>query len=185
MEMIRDGKGRGYLAEVNSDNQLEVNAVTEATPGFVSRETQRAFVVASAAITPDGTPNDVFLITNPSSSRVVVLAELDVSCTEGALITIKFDEIYSAGGTGITPVNVNRQSAKPSVMSDSDCYYGNDMTLTGTALTYGIFSLLADTVFRELFYNTVILGYNDSLSVNVNAASGSLYLALKYFELDV
>ena len=184
-DMIRDGKGRGYLAEVNADNLLETNAVIETTYAFASRAKGRAFVAASAAITTDGTDNNVFFLKNPSDSKYVVIAQIDVSCTTTSTVTINLAETYSAGGTGITPVNLNRASGNSSVVTNTNAYYGDDMTLGGTASIYSYFVTPANTPFREEILDAILLGNNDTISVSINAAAGTAYVSIKYHEVDV
>lgn len=184
-DTIKDGKGRGYLAEVTKENLLETNAVTETTYAWISRTKQRAFVLTSGAITTDGTANDVFIMTNPSSDYEIHIVQIDISCTTTATTNINVNQTYSSGGTGLTATNLNRKSGIPSTVTATDVYYGDDMTLTGTGLVYATFVHPANEPFREEIGNSIILGAQDSLSVNINAASGTAYVSVKYYEVEV
>ena len=182
---IEDGTGKGYKAKVDSRNLLECNAIEEPTYGYMSRVAKRAFVVTSAAITTDGTANNVFILKNPSDTRNVVVVQLDISCTTTQTIVVNLDQTYTSGGTGVTPTNLNRASAILSAVTNTDCYYGDDMTLGGTAIIYSQFVNLATVPFREEFYNALILGEGDALSVSLNAATGTAYVSVKYYEVAI
>lgn len=182
---IRDGKGRGYLVEINSDQMMEVNAKTETTYAWVSRIENKAFVASSLEITGSGSTKDVFSLENPSAQFNVVIVQFDFTCDEDALLTIEMDKEYSSGGSGINTVNLHRGTGIPSIVTSDYCFYGNDLTLTGTGEAYSTFYTAAKVLFREEFQDALILGYTDTISVSLNAsATASAYLSFKYYEVE-
>ena len=180
--MIRDGRGTGYLAGVNKYGQLDVVSA-EPKLAWISRTQQKAFVV-NAEITGDETPNNIFILQNPSSTSNVIVSELSMSSMSSLTLIINLNETYSSGGTGISPVNLNCGSRRTSIVTNTNCYYGNDMTFTGDATVYSRFSLTG-APFRESFSDALILTTLSSLSVNINAGIlSSVFVSLRYYEVD-
>ena len=183
-DSIRDGSGHGFLAKVNSDLQLETNAKVEDTLAWVAREKALAFSASSLAITTDGTPNTVFILRNPSASKNLVISEIAVSCTTDVTITIATAESYGSGGTGMLPMNMNTGSAIVSTVTNTDCYWGDDITTTGTGIIFMNHVNLAMVPFREPTKGALLLGTNKSVSISLDAAAGIAFVSCKYYEVD-
>jgi hypothetical protein len=89
---------------------------------------------------------------------------------------------YTSGGTGVVTANLNRKSTKLSAVTTENCFYGDDLTLTTPDDVYINFVTLANTPFREEIANAMILGQNDSVSLNISADAGLAFVSIKYFE---
>jgi hypothetical protein len=70
-QMIQDGTGHGFLAEVDSGNHLKVKSTVISNVREVSDQSQQAFIVASdfVALTTTGSFNGILYIKNTSTDK--------------------------------------------------------------------------------------------------------------------
>jgi len=137
-ETIRDGKGRGYLAEVDADNKLNVRSIAEAVQHYISNEKQNAYQLIGTTTLSSGTVVSVH-IKNTSSSRNLVVTYVRHQILDNSggtafpntsnYFRIALGRTYSSGGTAITPVNVFQGSATAAEVTA----YESNPTLAGTA----------------------------------------------------
>ena len=109
MSLIEDGKGRGYKAEVNDEQELVVRAVTE-------EEIEHASAILGSAFSWDSTEKDIdtgdtMLFVKNTGDVPLVLDRAtfngsNVICTWTVLIGSA--TTTPAGGTAVTGVNLNQ-----------------------------------------------------------------------------
>jgi len=123
--MIKDGTGKGYLAKVNADNQLDVFAVTEPEDKFLNRSGNVWTI--SFDVTPTGA-NDIFFYLKNTGSDDLLIDHIDLSSTVSTRINIlkvSGTPTYSGGEVEATPVNRNLGSSKA---LSCICKYDVDIT---------------------------------------------------------
>ena len=122
--MIEDGKGTGKNAEVDSENHLVVNAVSQSVEHWVNHVKGTAWNILFAA-TPTGAGDCFFYLKNTGDEDIVV---------EGMWLKVAADEYFDVnindtgtpiGGTAITPVNLNSGSGTSPTIT---LQQGNDIT---------------------------------------------------------
>lgn len=104
--IIRDGRGRGHLMGVNSDQQAESASTTETLYAYINRVKQQAYM-CYLDITPAGAGNTFGYFKNTSAKNLIVV-EMRIWTSAAEAIDIYFNRVGTpTGGTTITPVNTN------------------------------------------------------------------------------
>lgn len=137
-DMIRDGSGSGYLAEVNKKNRLLTTAETESIQHTVSLYDEQAYQVIGSADLGDTTVVAVH-IKNTSTNKDLVVTYIrhqiigasggDSFPSVDNYFTLALERTYSSGGSTVTPVNMSSGSGNT---ADVIAYDSNPV-LTGTA----------------------------------------------------
>lgn len=164
---IQDGKGRGFTAEVNAENELVVRAIAEPEIVHASGVLGRAYSWDSGRIDIDA--NDTMLFLKNTGSVPLVLdrciigghdaiATWDIGL--GAAITTP------AGGTLVSAVNLN-----PSFSSDApDSIARSDETAVADApVVLRIYTAISESKVVDL--SGIILAQNTYIQVNQEVES--------------
>jgi len=161
---IKDGKGRGFEAEVNKEQQLVVAAVTETSLEHESEENSQAFSWSSDSVNP-AIDDTVLLLKNTSDTNLhIEYAIISGSTTSEYTIHLPTTEVTPTGGTTVTGTNLNT-GGKTEV---ADAIATSLETNNSQGNVIGSPFILADTTY--LFpLPGVILGKNKSIGVDVVA----------------
>lgn len=121
-QAIKDGKGRGFEAEVNEEQELVTRAIQESELEHASIG-GKAFSWDSAAQNIDS--GDTMLFVKNTGSTTLILDRMDVIGSNVACtwtIHIGSDTTTPAGGSEITAVNLNRifSSDAPDAIARAD-----------------------------------------------------------------
>jgi len=108
---ICDGGGKGFEAKVNSELQLETNAVSNSNQHHVSQGHSKAFQ-ASATVEIAASKVSLLLITNNDAEDLVVtyirvMSIGAAAASAGAFFTLEGGGAYTSGGDTNMPVNMN------------------------------------------------------------------------------
>jgi hypothetical protein len=147
-DMIRDGKGTGYLVGVNAENRMMVESVTQTLEHHTNQNEQLAFNLVFQQ-TPTGA-NDCFCYIKNSNNIEIVLEGMwiRVASNEQILVYLEGQEDTIAGHSGATPTNL---------------YSGSGNIASGTFRTGNDITGLINEVLVNRFY---IAGGNESKSIN-------------------
>ena len=108
---IEDGTGKGYLTEVNSDNQISAKAVVESEFEFISRAKGQAYSWASGTYDPDA-GDTILLVKNTSSSLALHIDKIWISADTETRVVIHLPTTeVTVTGTTITGTNLNAGSS--------------------------------------------------------------------------
>ena len=122
-EFIRDGKGRGYLVGVSSDNRALVKAVTETVERYENEEGRAYHLLFNQTPTA---ANDCFCYFKNDSSNDIILEGIWFRVASAEQVQIKIGDVgVPVGGVDITPVNCNAGSGST---ADGTFQAGNDIT---------------------------------------------------------
>ena len=170
-EQIKDGKGRGNVAGVNSNNQLEVYAQTASLQHVLSHRDGQAYQVWGTANLGSGTVIPLH-IKNDNADRDLIATYIrwqvidQASGTElpnaSNYMTIALGRTYASGGAIATPINVNARSGNIPQIT----VYQSNPTLAGTAKVFDRWYPKAEgdmNVWNK--EGTVILGRDDTLEL--------------------
>jgi hypothetical protein len=137
MSIIKDGTGSGFFAKVTKKFQLNVKAESESIQHSQSFVEEQAYQVIGNTNLASGTIACMH-IKNVSADKDVVVTYIRhqvVSAANGTAFPntscyfqMGFGTVYSTGGTGCIPVNVNKGSGNT---ADVEVYCGAPTT-TGT-----------------------------------------------------
>ena len=114
MYHIRDGKGRGYAAEVNIDNQLAVQAVNIDYGQYISLIKKDVYTTQMAFKQTTGGVGEFAGILTYTGEKAVVLRRLVVNTNETneCRIDIYMGTIMTSGGLAVDTLNLNTLSTK-------------------------------------------------------------------------
>lgn len=192
METLLDGKGRGYVAEIDSNNRLQTVAVTIPRIAFVSEGKGDAFRILSGFLTVTTSLGCVFWLKNTSSTQHFHIEKFNVSW-DGGSTSFNKPIIMELRG-GVSEPSANRTASgviglnstipkTPSVSAYSWDEVSTGMTVASTgALTgTGIFSQGTTSVEPQ---GAIVLGSGGSLGIFAKGAEvGELTVTVEgYFE---
>lgn len=111
MNFIQDGKGKGFLAEVSSDNRLSVNAIQDSSYQKASQSGLGFNINTEFVSITVGTETPLFYFKNLEESDAIIAAWFigigvaGGSPTENALLRVYANPTSVSGGATVTPVN--------------------------------------------------------------------------------
>jgi len=161
--LIEDGKGSGYRAEVNQNNQLNVFSVTEKEIAYHSQFHGAAYIWTATA--DWGADKNAIWLRNNSTKDYLIIQQVTVSPAASCLCEIWVGNGNTAGGTAVVGVNLNRSSKKA---ADATCTHTNTNVDAGAGMTL-LNSFYSLATFKEpmTFDGALVLGYYDELAVNL------------------
>lgn len=175
-EIIRDGKGRGYLLEIDADNYMRAKCVQIPHLYFHSNHDQDAFSVHFHHEQQAATSEIQGYLEYTGDKQLFI--ERIIVCTEEGAATgigmttfiVELDGSNFSGGESIDPINMNRKSANTLDVTAIHPNDGAAITSTAGAHLYCIRSSGPDTKIME-FADALILGKNDNIVLKVQAAT--------------
>jgi len=170
---ISDGAGKGNLAAVNDENQLQVIAETLSLPNFQSATHGQAFTAIGEATCAAATVVALHL-KNTDVARNLVVYDVHLQVVDAAGGTafpsaanyyeVALNRTVASGGSAVTAANMNTTSGNtPSVtLTDSA------PTMAGTAAVIDKDIIKDDGFLRIHTYDgAVILGNNETLELSM------------------
>jgi len=161
MSQIKDGKGSGYLAEVDSDNHLHTASNSTSRLSFVSRSKAGSYSVYGRRNFTASTTDEGILFMEYLGTKRFFIHRVIVSATGVAnKVEMFIAADRTSGGTAVTPINMNRSA--PSVL-EMNAYTGaTDLVVDSGLLEVVDIRLGTDT--KEVdFDGGLILTYGKNL----------------------
>ena len=174
MSQLEDGTGRGFKAGVDSENRLYTLSTINSPLHHISEHDGLAF--GWTAVSADiGGGDTGLLITNTDPERVMHVDSLYVWSDVPTQFKIHFPA-YATNFTGtvVTGLNLNRTSSKTALAVAYADETINTFAAANTVLTLKTNELATDQfgiIMRNI--NGIILGYHDSVAVDVIADSAA------------
>lgn len=176
--IIKDGS-TGRTAEVDSDNKLNVFATSESEIHEVSLKDGLAF--AWMTVTADLAAADTaLLLCNDDPNRNLFIDRMYVWADVPTTVKLHFPA-YNASftGTAVTGVNFNRCSSKIALATAYADETANSLAAARTFLTLHTNELTGDQYGIWVnFSNAIILGYHDSIAIDIVADSAAFECSL-------
>ena len=177
---IEDGKGKGFVAQVDEAGHLRVSANVETELEHVSKEEGLAFSITNA--TYNYSAGDTVLgIKNQDADRnfhvdrIICSGDADTQ----VIIHVPTAEV-TMGGTAVTEVNLNTNSGRTASMDSRANESGNAIAAGTHAAS---FFMLASTPYTVEFEGALILGTNEGVFVDfVGVGTGAVVTILGDFE---
>lgn len=179
---IKDGKGRGYQVEVNSDQQLEVAAKVKSAFAKAS-EKGNAFAWTAVSADIDAT-DTALLVCNDSQTKKLHITKVYCYSDVPTRIQIHLPTYPTLAGTAVVGVCLNKALNKTAEATAKADETGNSQgsiikVLVTNELTTDQFAVKHD------FEGAVILGYHQSIAVDLVAESAAFDCSIEgYFEED-
>ncbi len=166
---IEDGKGSGFKAQVNDENQLIVRAVTESILEHVSEEKGEAYSWASQTYTPSA-GDTVLLVKNTSVEHLHIFKVWLSSDIETRWIIHLPTTEVTPTGTTITGVNLNTSK---SGVAEATAIRDETNNSIGDVLWSGETQAASPPYLLE-FDGALILAKNKSLGVDIVGNPGAV-----------
>jgi len=164
------------LAGVNSENRLDVSAASSPRIYYESRDRENAFGISTPQLTITTTGGRILYVKNTSSTKNMVITDIRPSWNGGSTVftrALTFQIWFAssaptANNTTGAAGNLNRSSNNT---FDLDVEYwdevGHGMTIAGGSA--GLTTLLSQGSTRLEIGGAIILGANDTISLNLKA----------------
>ena len=173
-ERIIDGKGRGYEAEVNSDNKLQTFSVSQTEMTNISQKDGDAFMFATANhidIPIADTVYGVFYLKNTSETKDLYIESVRTCSTAVNLWNLYKNPTTSTVIDDQTAGVKNTLNFTSASTADADVYQGTGTNFTGGSLLENWVNNIGHSA--EQYGGAIILGKNDSIGVSAKLkASG-------------
>ena len=122
MEIIKDGKGRGYTVEVNEHNQIKAYSTVQSNLAYVSENHQTAFMVYGKRDFVAANTDEAILFMTYTGSNSLVADRITLTTNSSlAKVEMYVDSTRNSGGTLRVPLNLNRGSG---ITSETTVYVG-------------------------------------------------------------
>lgn len=191
MEMLRDGKGNGYLAGVNRYHQLETKTISLSEEQFVSVNEKSAYFLNSTqtadtlAITATG--GNILHLQNLSTTQLLYIHKIIISNSTAGTI-LKWIRNATVGTIGnnntVVPVNSNFSSSNTAnVNAYSWNQVGDGMTgITGGSV--GVSFILGVGVLVLPLDGVLVLGVGNSITLAAKGVT-NLSLGIRFYHEEI
>jgi len=189
-ETIKDGKGRGYLAEVNKNHQIKTGAVTQREESYIADKFGLTYIITTNGVFLNSTNQHVLLyIKNTSPTKKLYHATLEVGYNGGSTnYNRSMDLQILAGFTGPSAnyeeTSFNNVNFTSGNVAEAIGYrwdgVGDGMTINGGIIVNeGIFSV-GHKVFET--HGMPIMGLNNYIALAVQAEEiGRVSISVRLF----
>ena len=167
MTPIKDGKGRGYLAEVNEDQQLEVLSKSRPAIAKVSKDSGGSYVWTAVSADID-TGDTALLVCNDSQTKNLHITK--VYCWADVAVQFKMHTpaYPTLAGTAVVGVCLNRALAKTAEATAKVDETGNTFVEANVVKTLRNNELATDEFGVHWdFEGALILGYHNSIAIDI------------------
>lgn len=161
MVRIEDGTGKSFFVGVNSVNRLDASARVASRAFYISRDQGQVYTVVSEDATAVANEETIYL-QNTSPTRNMFIDRILVSPDTASQWRLKFVTGTAAGGSALTPVNLNKTSS-----NSAEAIARGDGSITGLTDDGDIviFRIAASTSRTIDTQSIIILGQNDAIAV--------------------
>ena len=185
-DMIRDGTGKGYLAQVDDNNRIHVHSTNSTESKYINKFDKEAYTLPIPNISADASDNCIVYIKNTSSTKDLLIPRIRHRCSgSDTIVKIYINESGTpTGGTTLTPNNRNSSS---SLKATGTFYKGSDISgldNNGDQVG-GIFSKDGDTFQEFAPCSDIILGPQGVLTIRVDNATATNFLGIGLFYEEV
>jgi len=157
---IEDGKGRGYLLEVDSSNRVRAAAVVRKEIVAVSEVEGRAFI-AETNFTTTGTNQIFFYLKNDDTALNLHINRIIMNTNSASMFHLYKVTGTTTGGNAVTPTNLNFNSSDTASVT---CLGGASITGLSTTKLHHARILASDTMMVE-WAGAIILGNGDAIAI--------------------
>lgn len=170
---IEDGKGRGYLLEVDSSNRVRAAAVVRKEIVAVSDTNGKAFI-AETNFTTTGTNQIFFYLKNDDTALNLHINRIIMNTDSNTMFHLYKATGVPSGGSTVTPTNLNFNSSEAATVT---CLGAASITGLSTTKLHHARMLASDTMMVE-WSGAIILGNGDAIAIecttNTTAATCSV-----------
>ncbi len=168
MVRIDDGGGKNGAVTVSNNQRLDVSARTAGRQYYESRDTGQVYTVISVDATAVANEETVY-VQNISTNKDMIIEKITINTDTNSLWRIKFVTGTAAGGSVLTPVNLNQTSSNAAAAT---CRGDGAVTGLTDDGDITLVRISADSHNEVLFSEALRLGQDDAIAVEceTNAA---------------
>ena len=170
MSLIEDGKGSGFKAQVNTENQLVVSAITASEIEHESEENGAGYNWNSLKL--DLAVGETYLLVKNTSETALHIECIKIangaSATEFT-VHLPTTDVTVAGGAVVTGTNLNTTSSNVADADSRSNESGNAIATSNLLTTV----FLAINAFATIETPGLILGKNKSIAVDAITEPGT------------
>jgi len=192
MAKIEDGKGRGYIAEVNADNKLVTKSLNIPHLHKQSLDDEDAYMIHMHFAQDTGSAwEGCGYITYTGDKKLVVSKA--IACNEGVAtddyygFAFYFNPTGLANGTDFAPLNMNRTSNR--TLSATVKHDNDDTSTPITTSDDGdhslCFRLRPSSTTNIDYQDAIVLGQNDTFYVKAHAKTAGEKMRITFFVFEV
>ena len=188
-DTIRDGKGKGYLAEVDNKNRLHAYSIVEAEASYINRVEGEMYSGSwgSSGVAAATGGNYIFYLKNTAGDKDLVVVKLKHR-TSGAAgsLSVELKVTGTPGGTLTTLTPSNRNAGSNNV---AQCNYYSSTNITGLTAGRTVGSSYFDPTIEGAFKiqelcSGWILPPNGTLAIKANNATATHYGGISFYFRD-
>ena len=181
---IQGGTGTGYKAKVDAQHRLWTRATSESAMHHASAGDGLAFSWTAVSADID-TGDTAILVCNTDPEKVLVISSVYLWTDVAAQFKVHVPAFVAFDGTAIVGVNLNRTSSKIALATAKADDEQNTFVAANTILTVHTNELATDQYGVVIdFKNSVILGYHDSVAVDIIGESAAFEATVwGYYEI--
>jgi hypothetical protein len=189
--LIEDGTGGGYKAQVNSENQIKVQAEIHELQHHISRTHGKTYQIWGTETAVAATTQTILHINNDDTAqqfcvsymRIQLAGESGGTALDSTTnyFQFGFGRTYGSGGTATTPVNMNRDSGN---VANLTCYHESPV-MAGTFTEFDRWYPNGSMMTYNK-HGSIVLGYNDTLEIRLvsDHTAGHAYARVTGFFLE-
>lgn len=185
-DFIKDGTGKGYLAQVDSNNRLQSYAVIEEEPSFINRVEKEMYSAPFNGSIIAASGGNIIAYLKNTSEKDLVISQMKHRCeVASGSVSVLLNVSGTPGGTitAITPANRNAGSNNS---ANCDLYSSTDITgLSGGRTVAGLFGKV-DNEFEFLgSHSGFILPPNATLAVKADNDTSKHYIGMAFYFREI
>jgi hypothetical protein len=176
---IEDGKGSGRTAEVDGNNHLVVNSISQSIEHFANHVKKKAYNLR-VAVTPTG-PDDCFCYFKNSGEIDITVEGIRVWLVANEYIDVKIGDTGTpVGGTDITPINLHTGSSNAPTGTFQQGV--NITTLTGGSVAERIYHASSQGSTNYNFDQDIIISKNGVMTLYAGTGTTALSITIMFNE---
>lgn len=174
--IITDGEGSGHTAGITKENQLKTLAVTHSIQHHNSRTEGNSYQVIGDFAAINNATHTLLHVVNLSSTLDMVVTYLRLNVVDltggtalpssSTFFQIGFDTTVSAGGSIVTPVNMNQSSGKSAPVTATDNNPAMAGTFTEVDRWYPESPGVENTYYKD---GSIVMGVGESIEIRVTS----------------
>jgi len=166
-ELIEDGMGKGYKAQVTNENKLRTYSTIESEGSYESETHERCYTWTTAYNVTAG--DTVLWLRNDSTTLNLVLEKIILSNDTATQVVVHSPANVTPAGTVVTGVNLNRAS---NLIAEASGYSNETNNVQANIIANAIIQANVPAIFP--LDGTVVLAYLDCIAVDFVTGSSAI-----------
>lgn len=169
---LKDGKGRGYLAEVDTENRLVTRSTSESLAHGINRKTGKVWSIPFENLSPTATDDLVLYIKNTGEKDLSIDA---LRYSSSAVTQISIEVVTGTAGGSLTDVTPVSHTVGSAATPDATIKSSADITgLTQGGVIFFYQAGVADENYVDHTFSEIIIPRNQAIALSVENSAASI-----------